>query len=241
MNIKTQIVIVISFLALTSTNILAQKALEIVPKKIKYNRTNDDGTKIAKTFEVTYPTLKGDDAAINEIYETINYWRNFETPFEEHLGDYTWLTSMNYNVNYNKNGILDIQLIMEGIGAYPSTGFKNLVVDTKTGKKVKISDVFDEVESLYSKIELARQKEIAQAKSEAEKEGYDIDYELDQATDSEQKFEEFSISDKGITFLYDYGFPHVSRALQPPGRYFYTFAELKPFIKRDGLLGQFVR
>jgi hypothetical protein len=51
---------------------------------------------------------------------------------------------------------------------------------------------------------------------------------------------EFSVSGSGITFLYDAGFPHVIRAFAPRGEYFFSYAALKPYIKRDGLLGQFV-
>ena len=59
---------------------------------------------------------------------------------------------------------------------------------------------------------------------------------------NELKFEvknldEFSVSDKGVTFLYDAGFPHASRALQPAGEYFFSYAELLPYIKRNGPLG----
>jgi hypothetical protein len=51
----------------------------------------------------------------------------------------------------------------------------------------------------------------------------------------------FSVSDKGITFWYDYGFPHIIQALQPEGRFFFSWTELKAFIKPDGLLARFNR
>jgi hypothetical protein len=41
--------------------------------------------------------------------------------------------------------------------------------------------------------------------------------------------------------LYDPEFPRVIQALQPDGSYFFTYAELKPFIKPGGLLGKFIR
>ena len=46
--------------------------------------------------------------------------------------------------------------------------------------------------------------------------------------------DEFSINDKGITFLYDAGFPHVVQAVQPVGRYFFSYAELGPYLKHKG-------
>ena len=56
-----------------------------------------------------------------------------------------------------------------------------------------------------------------------------------------ENFNEFSVSDKGATILYDAGFPHVIQALEPEGRYFFTWTQLKPFIRPDGLLARFVR
>jgi hypothetical protein len=41
-----------------------------------------------------------------------------------------------------------------------------------------------------------------------------------------ENLDDFAVSDKGVTFLYDAGFPHVIRALQPNGEYFFSFAEL---------------
>lgn len=61
------------------------------------------------------------------------------------------------------------------------------------------------------------------------------------ATFTAQELENFSVGDKGITFKYDYEFPHVALALQPDGAYFYSWAELKPFIKRGGLIERFIR
>jgi hypothetical protein len=46
--------------------------------------------------------------------------------------------------------------------------------------------------------------------------------------------DDFSISGKGITFLYDAGFPHVIQAYQPMGRYFFSYPELGPHLKRTG-------
>jgi len=43
----------------------------------------------------------------------------------------------------------------------------------------------------------------------------------------------------GVTFLYDAGFPHVIQALQPDGRYFFSYAVLRPHIKSSGPLGVF--
>jgi hypothetical protein len=60
---------------------------------------------------------------------------------------------------------------------------------------------------------------------------------LESKTDN---LDDFSVGARGITFLYDAGYPHVIQAFEPEGRYFFSYAELKCHIKRDGILGQFV-
>jgi len=45
----------------------------------------------------------------------------------------------------------------------------------------------------------------------------------------------------GVAFFYDYGFPNVLKALEPEGELRLSWAEVKPFIKKDGLLTRFVR
>ena len=53
------------------------------------------------------------------------------------------------------------------------------------------------------------------------------------------KLDQFSISDKGVTFLYDYGFGHAYKALEPEGRYFFTWAEMRPYVKKRGRFSVF--
>lgn len=57
---------------------------------------------------------------------------------------------------------------------------------------------------------------------------------------TKENLDDFSVGAKGLTFLYDAGYPHAIQAFEPNGRYFFSYSELKPYIKRGGLLGQFV-
>ena len=52
------------------------------------------------------------------------------------------------------------------------------------------------------------------------------------------KLDQFSVSDKGITFHHDYDFAHVVQALQPAGEFLFTWDQLKPYIKAGGLLSR---
>jgi hypothetical protein len=62
---------------------------------------------------------------------------------------------------------------------------------------------------------------------------------LDQLSFTQENLDEFSVGDKGVTFLYDAGFPHVIQALEPDGRYFFSYALLRPHLKSTGPLAVF--
>ncbi len=241
---KTKLFLISVLIIIFSSIAFAQnKSVTLTSKKVTYQRTGEDVPDHKKTFEVNYPLISGisDIKIKNNIENTIDYWKNFDTNLDENLGEYYWLESLEYSVNYNNNSIFDIELIMEGSGAYPSTSVKTLVIDLNTGKRVAVADLFTDIGQLLVKIDAAQRAEITKAKAEAKKQGEDIKSYLSNSNNKINKLEEFSIDENGVIFIFDYGFPHAAKALEPDGRYFFTWAELKPLIKRDGLLGQFVR
>lgn len=232
------------------------QTVTITPKKTNYTRKGKGIPKEKKTFTVTYPTIAGklSPAVRRKLENTISYWKVFDTTLAENLGDYHWLSELSYEVNYNRNGILDIALTQEGVGAYPSTHTINLVVDLKNGGRIRIGDVFQtgslgRLAKMVNQKLAGEKKEIISMIDKGEFSEGENDKELNDSLKeqisnlefTEDNFDEFSVSDKGVTFIYDAGFPHVIRAAEPDGRYFFTWAELKPFIKPGGLLGKFVR
>lgn len=252
---KTKIWLSFLVVALCASTAFSQ-AVVITPKKTVYMRKGKVSFKEKRTFIVTYPIISGaiPAATRKKLENTISYWRVFETTLAENLSGNDWLSEMSYKVNYNKYGILDISLTQEGVGAYPDTQTSNLVIDLKTGAQVKFEDVF----RTENRAEFAA---MVDQRLNAEKRG--IIKEIDDgkfsdgANDKEannllkeqleglkftaENFNEFIISGQGVTILYDAGFPHVIQAAEPDGRYFFTWAEIKPFIKPAGLLGRFIR
>lgn len=230
------------------------QTIVIKPKKTVYTRKGKVSFKEKRTFTVVYPVVSGTiPAAIKKKLEsTISYWRVFETTLTENLSESDWLDDAFYKVNYNKNGILDISLMQEGTAAYPDSQTYNLVINLKTGEQVKFADVF-KADSLaeFAKIvdkklkveTAAMNKRIDSGEfGKEDKEGNEyVKKELGALEFTAESFNEYSINDKGVTILYDAGFPHVTQALQPDGRYLFTWAEVKSFINRDGLLEKFVR
>lgn len=249
-----KLILAFSLMLVAASLGLAQQ-ITVTPKKTVYTRKGSQIPKEKKTFVVTYPLVSGaiPAAAKKKLENTISYWRVFETTLRENQGDYHWLSEMSFAVNYNKNGILDIALTQEGVGAYPDGRTDNLVINLKTGEQVKFNDAFKPA-SLAKFAEMvnarlaAEKKKILQGVDKGEfgeENGKEANESLkDQVSGLNftiDTFDEYSISDKGVTIIYDAGFPHVIQAAQPDGRYFFTWAEVKPFIKPDGLLGKFVR
>jgi hypothetical protein len=166
----------------------------------------------------------------------------FGTSLAEYRAD-TWLSEFDYKVNYNRNFILDITFMQDGVAAYPDTHTKHFAINLRDGELIKAADAFNS--SSLSELAMLVDKKLQTENQETIRDSGD-DRETAKDLLKDLKFEasnldEFSISDKGITFLYDAEFPHVVQAFQPAGEYFFSFAELKSYIKRDGPLGVFVR
>ncbi len=182
---------------------------------------------------------------MKNLENTVSYWKVFDTTLEENLDDYDWLESFDYEVTYNKNSLLVIKLRMDGSGAYPDFSEKTFVINLNTGRRIFIGDVFANVGQVLVNVDKAQKAEVKKYLADMKKENpEDLSTAVELLADKKyttNTLDEFYIDDKGVTFLFDYGFVHAVQALEPDGRYFFTWAELKPLIKPNGLLGRFVR
>ncbi len=221
--------------------------LVVVPQKIEYKRTGRNVPDYKKTFEVRYPIIKSGPkrSVIKKIERQINYWKVFDMSFRESINDDHWLSSFDYEIKYNKNYIFIIWLRMEGVGAYPDSVSGYFAFDVRSGRRLTLQDLFtsSSLPRLTQKIRAAIQKELKdnpEAKTEYEQR---IEVYGDESFPRPehlrlQDLDGFSISDRGMTFIYNYGFPHVIKALQPPGEFTFTWKQLKPYIKPSGLLSR---
>ena len=198
-----------------------------------------------KRAVVVYPGVSGLSAPVLRRVRAVFDFKNiFDYSLKEYRED-TWLDEFSYKVNYNGNYLLDVTFSQSGSAAYPDDQTKHFLINLRDGSVVKAADVFEahKITQVVAVVDRQLQREIKDRKEEekdpADKEAVDDTY-------KDLKFQlkdldDFSVGPKGITFLYDAGFPHVIRALEPAGRYFFSYSVLKPFIKRDGPLGQFVQ
>ncbi|MGI8639865.1 MAG: hypothetical protein ACR2MG_07910 [Pyrinomonadaceae bacterium] len=244
---KIKILLFVTFL-FSFTLISYAQNIKITPKKTVYKRIVKKGFEDKKTVTITYPKVSGLSAALyKKVENTISYERVFDFKLKEALTDTYWLDNASYETEYNKNSILGIALTIEGSGAYPSIYTKHVVVSAKTGLQVKPEDVFIRGKNaeLAKLVEGEMQKSMKQSIAEAAKEyaedGKALTEMLADKKFTTKELSHFSVNDKGVTFFYDYGFPHVNLALEPNGEFFVPFSRLKTFIRRDGLLARFIR
>jgi hypothetical protein len=234
-----------------SPTVVAQDRVTIQPRRIALLRSG----KVARDFPerktaiVRYPIILGLTGAtvLRKIQNSLAIKNVFDSTLEEYRQD-SWLTNFDYKVNYNENYLLDITFQQSGVGAYPDTQTKHFLISLRNGLVIKAIDSFNP-DSLATLAEMANRKLKAETRERIKEAEADKDTDADQKSSLKEQLEqlsftvenldEFSVSDKGVTFLYDAGFPHVIQALQPDGRYFFSYAELRPYIKRDGPLGVF--
>lgn len=198
---------------------------------------------------VTYPVISGlSPAVLRRVRAVLDFKNIFDYSLKEYRED-VWLSEFGYVVNYNRNYLLDITFTQDGSGAYPDSHSKHFLINLRDGSVVKASDAFEfaRLAELVALIDRKLQLELEQI----EKENTDPNEAPDEKAARQEaqevlKFgvkdlDDFSVGTKGITFLYDAGFPHAIQASEPQGRYFFSYSELRRFIKPDGPLGQFVR
>jgi hypothetical protein len=242
MKIKFPLLLLFVF---TLSSITFAQSVIITSKKITYKRPKPE-MDYKKTFTINYPKVKAANARLSQKIETtISYEKNLSLDLKEEMGEIQWLEEADYTVDYNKNGVLSIELFITGSGAYPSSSNKNVVVNLKTGNRVRPIEVFKNLNGLITKIRAMQKDEIIEAIKVIKEDPDYNDLNTDELFQNKDfkvaDFEGFLLNDKGVTFVYNYGFRHAILALQPNGTYYFTWAELKPFIKPAGLLGRFIR
>jgi len=221
------------------------QSVTVTKRTVTYTRKKPMGDH-KKTFIINYPELKGvNAAAAQKMKAHLDYFRLFDFKLAEELVDMQWLEEADFEVKYAAKGILSVAMWIEGSGAYPDGSTKYVNVSTKTGAKITPALIFINQPGLVSQVSKKMQAAIQEAIKVIKE-----DKENDDLTEAElfgeHKFtvaslNNYFISATGVTFVYEYNFPHVIQALEPDNEYAMTWKELAPFIRRDGLLTGFIR
>jgi hypothetical protein len=241
---KIRLILSLTIAVLFSVPALAQ-SVTVTPKKVTYKRPKPIQD-YKKTFTVTYPKIKAATPALSKKIETaVSYEKVFPLDLKEEMNDVQWLEDASFEVKYNRKGALCLDLSIEGSGAYPDGSTKTVCVDTATGSRITPETSFTNLTAVAAMVKKAQNKEIAQTIAEIKKDPENNETDpkslFESADFTAKDLDRFSIGDKGVTFHYDYGFPHVIQALQPAGEFFFSWTQLKPYIKPGSLLSRIAR
>lgn len=228
----------------------------VIQKRTRVYKRKTDNKFIAEKgpIKVEYPVVSGlrNASILRRVQKALLPTSVYDAENGDIAAD-GWLDNMTYTVNCNRHSVLDVTFSMEGMAAYPDDFEKQVTLDLRTGKPLRAADLFrpEAQSTLAAQIDRQMQADMRQAIRDVEKE---IDpNETDKAASKSvreqlqgkrfgvKKLNAFSINARGVTFRYEFGFPHVMKAAEPKGRYFFSFADLRPYIRRDGLLAAFVR
>lgn len=194
---------------------------------------------------VKYPKISGvaDPALQEKVQAAIGLQQAFGKSVEEmraEFQDYAWLNELGYTVNYNQNSILDITYSGWGTGAYPSGFERYLAVNLKTGTVIYAHHLFktEALGQVARLVDQAMQAEIQKKMAEVKQAyGEEIDLKIYAAHQFRVKdLNHFTITDRGILFHYEFGFPHVLKAAEPQDSYLLSYEQLKPYIRPNGIL-----
>jgi len=238
---KLKPILLVTIIVLFGSLSFAQNVV-ITPKKTVYRRPKPLYD-LKKTFTVRRALAKGATPALSKkITTAISPEKVLELNIREEMNEYQWLEEADYKVLFNRNGVLCVELWMSGTAAYPDSVTKRVVVNVATGMAVRPADALKNLAGLAKLVKKAQAAEIAAATAEMKSDPDARPEELfSEANFTASDFGDFAVNATGVTFFYDYGFPHVLEALQPSGEFHFTWAQLKPFIRTDGLLARFVR
>ncbi|HEV7397066.1 MAG TPA: hypothetical protein VGN86_11190 [Pyrinomonadaceae bacterium] len=223
-----------------------------MPRRVVIKRS----AKLARDFSerkqavVRYPFVKAldDPQQLPKVQKELSMENAFGISLKEYRQD-EWLTEFDYKVGYNKNHLLDITFTQSGMGAYPDSEEKHKLIYLKTGELVKAAGTFhqNQFTKLAALVDKQLQQEIrsiirdmSQDKQMSTEEKQSLKSSFAELKFKEENLDDFSVSDGGLTFLFDAGFPHAVQALEPNGRYFFSFSALKQYIDSNGPLGVLV-
>jgi hypothetical protein len=236
----------ISFAVLFVASVTAQTVTITGQKKVYTRAKPISGYK--KTFSIRRPVAKAATPALSrKITAALDPVKVLGIDIQEELTEMQWLSEADFTEVFNDQGILTVELWMEGSAAYTDGVIKHVVIDVANGERLTPSAAFTDLPGLIAAIKKKQDAEVEKAlkeiKANPEFAAADDDPKrLFEYTDFEEKdLDNFAVDMAGVAFFYDYGFPNVLKALEPEGELRLSWQEVRPFLKPGGLLARFVR
>jgi len=196
-----------------------------------------------KDVLVRYPRISGlkNKLVLARARDASSLKRVLGSTIDEYKHDLIgWLYEVDYSINYNRDYILDMTFWQSGCGAYPDTQYGHVALNLKTGNEIRASDVFEpsSMGRLAALVNGRLHAYIRESIKEWAASGSDVAEDFPPNAKFRVKdLDKIRIEQRGVTFLWQFGFPHVIKPLEPSdGGFFFTYDELKDYIRKDGLL-----
>jgi hypothetical protein len=143
-------------------------------------------------------------------------------------------TNVVYNVACNSGFLLDLEVSIETVQAYPSSFDFHLVYDLRTGARIKVADVFNK--NAFAVLQPVLLKQLKINIAAVDSQGEDMNSLVGDLAVIEKDLENFTITKTGLVFHHEFGFPHALLTLQPNGDVELPWKVLKPLLLSNGLL-----
>lgn len=226
-----------------SAILIRQRIVIVRSKEFAKDFPDRERATIVYPFVVRVPN----PVVLRKVRALLDVRNIFDTSVKEYREN-NWLDEFDYVVNYNSNDILDLTFSESGMAAYPDSQSRTISINLRTGNLIKARHVFveEKLPELARLVDAKLQQEVAEIIKAAKEDrtlqdASSIVEALEDAKFVLKDLDNLSINNDGVTFLFQLGFPHVHRAFEPVGRYLFSYAELKSFIKPNGPLGTFIR
>jgi hypothetical protein len=181
------------------------------------------------------------DMAVGAMNEAMSWEAVTGESFGETIDIFTRMqrghTGADFTVNFNAGGILDITMRIDFLGAYPSTGYRHFCFDVSTGRVVRFPELLcpGGGETLAGMLDSMLQVNIDAEAADSlldpgMYEGHSFGVE---------NLESFSITEEGVWFHYEFGFPHAVLAAEPDGELFIPAAMVVPLLSDEYAGGAF--
>lgn len=175
------------------------------------------------------PTFAGASAevldALHALFSTDSL---FDMPLDTIRADPA-VVELDYRVLWNEGGVLDIEMTLMGVGAYPWETVRNAVADTRTGRRIMAADLF-EAQSIPLLVADLQQRVAARMDSVRQRMHDAGEAELVEVVETpvldDDALDRFSVGAGGITFIVEAGMPHAYRVFEPEPGYLFTWQDL---------------
>lgn len=185
---------------------------------------------------IRYPSVRiakdpSVERAINDALGVPGFPKNLLEKYED------WLDELDFEVNTNDDGLLDLTITLSGTGAYPSTSTEHWVFDLDSGRRLTEKDLFEHREELAKRLDRKLQRVLDDARG-GKVRGLpdDCPKELYQGTFTSAELGSFTVRKRGVTFDFPFEFPHAVLACQPSASFELPWSDLAPFLSKRGPL-----